>query len=200
MKVCLIIRGLIRSASDRIYESLNQFFQGKTEIPGTNNDIKSNDANANLIYMEWDLHQGIEDIMINDISFFISKLLSHKFINTLSIIRKRILISLEFDVLDNRENQVNETFLPSGEPEPKIVFFNKSAGRTTMALPELFTRFLFRATHLSHKIKHLKTILCKFFYSLIITNRIDYDRINRRLSLHTCAVNLSFIPFFHKRN
>jgi hypothetical protein len=200
MKVCLKIPDLIKFVSDRIYESLNQFFQGKTEIPGTNKKINSNDVNADIIQMEWDLHQGIEDIIINDMSFYFSKLLSHEFINTLSTIRKRILISLEFDVLDNGENQVDETFLPSGEPEPKIVFFKKSAGRTTLVLPEIFTRFLFKATHLSKKFILIKTILCRSFSSIFYTDTNDYGRFNRRLIQNSCDFNLSFIPFFHKRN
>jgi len=93
-------RNGINKVCNRIFDTVNHFFQGSAYQRSTYSDLSLHSEQSSACCQEWNLHQGVSDIFIKDISVTVSWLLPSPFLETLRKIHRNILIYFYADIIE----------------------------------------------------------------------------------------------------
>ena len=93
---------VINNVSNRIFEKISKFFSGSSATPlilhetGKNENYETNASSA----IEWELHQGVSDILINDVKASLGWIFPSSFYKMTDKLKKDILFFFYSDMID----------------------------------------------------------------------------------------------------
>ena len=128
----LINRSSINKACNAIFDNISYFFAGNSkQDPDTSEDNSFQTGAPSIYVLEWDLHQGVSDILMKDIRVSVSLLLPSPMVEMLNNVRKRILLYFYIDIIEEEklsEDNIIKNFrqdLPHGIKD-KVIFYTGS--------------------------------------------------------------------------
>jgi hypothetical protein len=119
----ILNRNNINSACNRVFDELSCFFSGSPNynIQSEMNPVQ--DVQTSVYTEEWNLHQGISDIVIKDVRISFSNLIPSVLAMKLEELRKKLFLYFFLDDLENdlEENNTADMITGQDKLKPKII-------------------------------------------------------------------------------